>query len=94
MRQERRKEEGRISAVLCQKSGQGGSALESPVVLVRSQQLVPIEEAALVAAHATVRAGTTISIPRFSLKKGKAENAKEEKAFGELTTHRYTLLSP
>lgn len=31
------------------------SALESPVVLVRLQQLVSVEEAALVAAHATVR---------------------------------------
>lgn len=62
------------------------SALESPVVLVRLQQLVSVEEAALVAAHATVR--LTVNIGNATILHSETKKSPEgfsRRAFRGLT---------
>ena len=70
------------------------SALESPVVLVRLQQLVSVEEAALVAAHAAVKqSGENREQGNHSAAYSThPESRNGEK--GRNRAHRYTLLSP
>lgn len=67
------------------------NVLESPVVLVRFQEFVAIEEAALVPAHTPVRDASTSSISRGSRRTLPTDRGGPE---GGRDTHRYTLLSP